>query len=741
MLTIAIDTETDLIGPGNVVPRMVCTSAAYRDETNELQSVLLASSERDDLLVFWQSLLEDDEIQLVFHNAGFDLAVAARELPELLPLIWRKLASGELVTDTAVRERILRITTTGDVSYEELPDGSKLKLKYSLADLAERHLGVDMREEKDDPEGWRLNFAALMGLPADEYPEAAAGYARNDAVRTLEIYERQEEISRGNIHGPHSTRGEYEKTALSFALYLVTARGWHVDPVERDRLRAWVAEELRDDKLELLVEAKILRPERPPAPYANQKKRVAELFEMSAEDVESRRSWTDEELQRCRDAGIRTRAGQKGSIDTKKLHQHVRAVCERLGVEVLLTEPSERYPEGQVSTKESFVAELAPHDEVLSQFHHRQGLQQIVNKELPPLESPIVHFNYTPVVSSYRTSSHGAQKGRELYPATQGHNVNPKVRRAYVARPGMVLCSADYDRLELCTLAQKCYELFGQSRMRDLINEGVDLHAYLGAQIALEMQPDFAGAVYKFREDPMAVYRAFTELKGSADEEVAAIYAKFRKLAKPTGLGYPGGLGPAKFVNFAASKAYKVHVDEETASKLREIWFGTFPEMRSYFDWVNSNCVDPINPGDVDEETGRRRERYCYYTPLGLYRAGCAFTECANGAGLQSFAADGFTLATFNAVRACSDPEFGSVLYGAHVLNQVHDEIICEWEDDERSSERAEELARVMRLCMEVVVPDVKITVEPALMRRWDKDAKSVRDEQGRLVVWEDEER
>jgi DNA polymerase I-like protein with 3'-5' exonuclease and polymerase domains len=119
---------------------------------------------------------------------------------------------------------------------------------------------------------------------------------------------------------------------------------------------------------------------------------------------------------------------------------------------------------------------------------------------------------------------------------------------------------------------------------------------------------------------------------------------------------------------------------------------------------------------------------------------GCAYTEAANGAGMQTFAADGFAIAMFNCARACYDPSFGSPLYGAHILNHIHDELIFEWEydgDEERSHARAQEACDLMVESMRQVVPDVKVSVAAVLMRRWHKAAKEVHDERGLLKPWE----
>jgi len=138
-----------------------------------------------------------------------------------------------------------------------------------------------------------------------------------------------------------------------------------------------------------------------------------------------------------------------------------------------------------------------------------------------------------------------------------------------VARPGHVFLSADYSSNELVSLADKCVQLFGRSVAADMINAGVDLHAFLAAQIAYEKWPDFRAMCDADEiKTQQARWEAFHDLKGCPF--FGKEFSAYRKLAKPVGLGFPGGLGAATFVSFA--KGYGVEVTEEEARHLKEIW-------------------------------------------------------------------------------------------------------------------------------------------------------------------------
>ena len=69
----------------------------------------------------------------------------------------------------------------------------------------------------------------------------------------------------------------------------------------------------------------------------------------------------------------------------------------------------------------------------------------------------------------------------------------------------------------------------------------------------------------------------------------------------------------------------------------------------------------------------------------------------------------------------------------------IHDEIVMETPQD-RASEAADELAKVMRDSMQLFTPDVPIKTDVALMDRWYKDAEETRSPSGKLQIWQPSE-
>jgi hypothetical protein len=303
--------------------------------------------------------------------------------------------------------------------------------------------------------------------------------------------------------------------------------------------------------------------------------------------------------------------------------------------------------------------------------------------------------------------------------------------------------------MELATLAQKCLDLFGKSVLAEKINNGDDVHAYLASQMALRMDENFScGLKYTNRDidNPDDVFDAFMKCKGcdmpmrSDKFDTWGEFFKFyRKFAKPVGLGYPGGLGPATFVGFA-KKTYKVDLTEDLARQLRSIWLETYPEMGQYLLWIKNHCRDPLHAAKYEKKDGKKRlhQFYCYDTPLGLHRARADFCACANGAGLQAPSAEGALNALYEVQQLIWTAEESALMYGCYPINFIHDEILWECPDDANIDARIEIVDKIMVEQMELITPDVKARTESCVMRRWYKEAEAVYVD-GKIVPWEPE--
>ena len=270
------------------------------------------------------------------------------------------------------------------------------------------------------------------------------------------------------------------------------------------------------------------------------------------------------------------------------------------------------------------------------------------------------------------------------------------MRECFVPRDGCVLVACDYSAAELHTLAQVCLDLFGKSSLADALNDGVDVHLWVGAHLM--------GIGY---EDALALIKAGdTEVKDA------------RQLAKAANFGFPGGCSAKRFVGIA--HAYGREIEIRQAAKLKALWLSTWPEMRLYFDHVGS-CTDGDGWHWVKQLRAERlRSRTTYTSACNSY--------------FQGLAADGAKAAAYAVARAqYNEPE--SPLFGARSVAFIHDEIIMEVAED-RAHGAALELSEVMEREFNRFVPDVPTAAEPTIMRWWSKAAKPVWTDDGRLVPW-----
>jgi len=749
---IAFDTETHLIGPGNIVPRLVCAIFTERTEDGALRTEVIGNHPDEWLELVLEELLQAEDVRWVTHNGGFDWAVVCGSYPNLIPLVFSALIDGRC-TDTLWREKLLNLSTTGRLDEMEMPDGSRVEIRYGLAALVLRYLGEDISAEKSgEPDTWRLNFAALDGWRSDEYPEEAHYYAAGDGEHTLRVYEAQE--ARAAFEEGSFVTQEFQ-LAKSVVLRLATAWGMEVDQAATDAMEAATTAVIEANK-SLLEEQGILRPANMVGePYAKDLPRALAILEdlvqhgeLDAElpiAVSDILDWAPlAEMLKARGIKFRKAKGEPGSKDTKRLQAYLEDLYRKLGEIPTMT------PGGSIQCDAEVQEYLATKDPVMAQYHERQSLQKIVTQMIPALRAgPVVYPDYDALKETGRISSYDGGKARKageprLYASVNITQIPNEIRgldprRCFKPRAGRAFFDVDVTGLELAAVGDTTYKLFGKSVHRDLYNDGVDLHAYLGAQLALGtdegMAREFAqlcrseGILAK----PMAVYEAFRLLKKHESEEVRAFYKHYRTFAKPVGLGYPGGLGPATQVTFAR-QTYGVIMTEEQARDFREMWKATYPEMPRFFDWVNAQT-------DQANTTGEHT-MYRYTTPLGMVRVGASYCAAANGACMQSPGAEAALAGMIQVSRACYDPTMGSVLYGARPIGFIHDQIVGETTaDPELWAPQCEEVARLIRESASMILSSVNVRTDEALLTTvWSKAAEPVRDSNGKLIPWQPKE-
>lgn len=727
------DTETELMSPKAVIPDPICMLVVYGDE----QELVAPGHDAQEWADFTDTITDPPEgHNSVWHNAAFDNSVLCTHNPDLFPQTFKAYREGRILC-TLVREKLYQLASTGDMDFYNLPDGSTQKLGYGLADLEKLYLGIDRADDKKDPLSWRYRFGELKNRPLENWPIDAINYVLQDADSLRPIFEQQEANNQNLIN----TRGINawgcnndnavltHRCTLDFCLQLIGSHGMALDARKVKELEDYLASELTPESMDKLVETGILIPAKPSMPFAN-----------GAKDKEG---------------NVKMKKAQPEKISKKTLEAHVEALAAE-NPEVVIKRSKKTQ---KVSVDAAWLAEYAVFCPVLQQYAHRAKFQQLAKTEVPRMHwgeevAERVHPCFNFLVDTGRTSCRGGSN----YPSSNLQNVNAKVRECYRAPEGRAYLSIDYEGMELGTVAQYCHDNYPVSVHRDLINAGVNIHTYLGAQLAYYLDKEFREACENeglFK--PMDIYEIFAEFKGSGDKEMEAFFKRYRTFAKPTDLGFPGGLREKTFIEYAKA-TYGVDLIEitgsydgakELAGQLRQVWLDTFPEMEMYFrDMEGDKFVDYNNGGyeykefDNDDGTKTRRKSkiYCYTTPMGMHRAKTTYNACANGMILQSPSAEGATLALIEVVQDCFDKTRESILYGkVKVCNFVHDEIIADVPLDGNERAYSDAITKRMIDAMSIATPDVQPRAEPALMRVWSKAADEVVGPNGELLVWEPE--
>jgi DNA polymerase I-like protein with 3'-5' exonuclease and polymerase domains len=316
-----------------------------------------------------------------------------------------------------------------------------------------------------------------------------------------------------------------------------------------------------------------------------------------------------------------------------------------------------------------------------------------------------VHSYFNPIVKTGRTSS--SKPNMQNFPREEN------IRGIYVAPDGHVLYACDYSQLELCALAQACWVRFKYSKMKDVINSGEDLHMWFGMKIKdLFMESELSRILIEFRQrekrdprpDEIEILKQSIECLPDPD---------YRQQAKACNFGYPGGLGTDTFITWAKNTYGQTFTPGE-ANKLRALWLESFPEMEYHLKGVE----DKFHRGK-DGET-----RFIGSTIHGRERADCGYCDSLNYQ-FQGVAADGAKNALWYLFKE-----------GFKTVNFIHDEVIEEFAINEKLQIHCRRVDELMVHAMREFIPDVLIEVEGALMYRWDKNAKPLKDSHGDTVIW-----
>jgi hypothetical protein len=743
MILSGFDSETHLIKAGDIMPRLVCgtwDTAAWGDLGEGSKG---GYSNGDpgliETLIWMFEQCANRALISIIQNAAYDLCVVLRYLNDVMQglqpgdparakylyeLIWYvldvsmddELAGGRpLVSDTIIREKLFNLSTHGgidncrgkDLRY----DLATLVMNYFRVDISSHkvqmgqngrvydHLGKDITGSALAGSQWRLRYSELDGIPFAQWPADASEYAIDDATWARKIYVMQE--AKRAPRGYGSMNSESLQVYADMALRLFSSNGFRIDTQQVNRVAAVV----------------------------------------------------DQILNQCEGALNINGIIQKGSVKMAALTERIERAWKFKKEAVMLTDGGESGDKKTAASAEVLEA-LAGIDPILDLYARRQEVVKLRDSFLPNLRSGHVYTNFDVLKETGRCSSYGnsekSAKRKPLYaavniqqiPRGQDENVEKghieiHVRECFLPPENMIMVSCDYSALELCSVAQVTYSLFGHSVHRDKNLLGYDLHSFLGSGLARALQPALVDMLVDLDEAYKVFLQKRKAAKGIKDEDQSpeAVRARklvddiklFRNFAKPVGLGFPGGLGAKTLVTFALT-TYGVVMTLDQANVFRELWREIYPEMPEFSKWLN-NQVDTSN---VDSKGG---ETYWYETQgFNRMRAGAGYCAAMNGKSMQSLSSDGAKRGVAWLARACYsgyqlDHPY-SLLSGCVPSAFIHDENLVGIADDIIMTERALLVSKVMIDAMQISMPDVLIGCEPAAMRRWTKKAEA---------IWEDD--
>ena len=289
---------------------------------------------------------------------------------------------------------------------------------------------------------------------------------------------------------------------------------------------------------------------------------------------------------------------------------------------------------GQWSTGARELEELAEQGHQLPRkildWRQVSKLRSTYTEALPTYVNPTTHRVHT----SYALAATSTGRLSSSEPNLQNIPVRTeegrKIRRAFVAAPGMKLVSADYSQIELRLLS----EVAEVPALRKAFQDGIDIHAMTASEMFGVPVKDMPSEV--------------------------------RRRAKAINFGIIYGIS-------AFGLAAQLGIDQKEAGTYIKKYFERFPGIRDYMDETREFCRAN---GYVLTLFGRK----CHYPDIKASNASIrSFNErAAINARLQGSAADIIRRAMIR-----MEGELDRAKLNAQMLLQVHDELIFEVPDGE----------------------------------------------------------
>ncbi len=364
-------------------------------------------------------------------------------------------------------------------------------------------------------------------------------------------------------------------------------------------------------------------------------------------------------------ARIWAHAGQEFNINSPK--QLSAILFDTLGLSV---KNQKKTSTGARSTRESELEKMKELHPIIADILAHRELQKLLSTYIDTIPALLDANNrlHTTYLQTGTTTGRLSSQEPNLQNIPVKSDLGKAIRHAFVAKEGSSLVAFDYSQIELRIAAL----LSGDEKLADIFREGGDVHAAVAS-------------------------RVFNVPESEVTKEQ-------RRRAKVINFGILYGMG----VNALKEG---LGTSRQEAQEFYNHYFETFSRLAEYLDETKA---DAARRGYTTTLFGRRRQFEGIRSPIAYIRA--AAERMAINAPMQGTQADIIKLAM---VRLDEFFEREGLREKAHMLLQVHDELIFEIEDG-----LVPVLAPKIRAIMEHVVPEnerrgIPLIAEGAAGKNW----------------------
>ena len=353
-------------------------------------------------------------------------------------------------------------------------------------------------------------------------------------------------------------------------------------------------------------------------------------------------------------------AGQPFNLGSPK--QIGEILFEKLELPVI-----KKTPKGAPSTAEEVLVELAldyPLPKLLLEHRSLNKLKSTYTDKLPEMINPVsgrVHTSYHQAVTATGRLSSSDPNLQNIPIRTEEGR---RLRKAFIAPEGYRIVAADYSQIELRIMAH----LSGDAGLLSAFREGLDVHRATAAEVF--------------------------------DTDLDAVSGEQRRKAKAINFGLIYGMS-------AFGLAKQLHLGRNEAQDYIDRYFDRYPGVKEYMDSTRELAHEQ---GYVETLFGRR-----LYLPEINARNKMrqqAAERTAINAPMQGTAAD-----IIKRAMLAVDDWLGQGVVDAHVIMQVHDELVLEV-----ATEQIETVSALLCERMAAAASlDVPLLVEAGVGDNWDE--------------------